>query len=127
MSLAMQGRCMPPFIPGLQLSAAFYHEVVEPILAQAWPGLPYAAGLLGPGSEVLGFDTPRSTDHNWGPRLLLFLAEADFPRFQSAITANMRHALPPLCRGYPTNYGVPDGEGPRLPAETSGPIEHKID
>ena len=35
----------------------------------------YAAALLGPGSEVAGFDTQRSTDHDWGPRLQVFLSD----------------------------------------------------
>jgi hypothetical protein len=54
---------MTPFIPGLQLSELFYHEAVRPILKRSFPGLAYAATLLGPGSEVLGFDTSQSTDH----------------------------------------------------------------
>lgn len=54
---------MPDFIPGLQLSEAFYREAVRPILDAAFPGLVYAAALIGNGSDVLGYDTPRSTDH----------------------------------------------------------------
>jgi hypothetical protein len=53
------------FVPGLELNAAFYAEVVGPLLAP-WP---HAAARLGTGSEVLGFDTDRSTDHGWGPGL----------------------------------------------------------
>ena len=63
-----------PFIPGLRLSEVLFEEAVRPILAEVFPGLRYTAALIGPGSEVLGYDTPRSTDHNWGPRLLLFVA-----------------------------------------------------
>lgn len=57
------------FGPGLRLAGEFYARVVRPVLDQAFPGLRYAAALLGPGSEVLGFGTGRSTDHDWGPRL----------------------------------------------------------
>lgn len=32
-------------------------EQVNPLLEEAFPALPYAAALIGPGSEVLGFDT----------------------------------------------------------------------
>lgn len=65
------------FIPGLALSEAFFREVVQPFLAQSHPGLRYAAGLLGEGSEVLGYDDETSTDHCWGPRVILFLGNED--------------------------------------------------
>jgi len=48
---------MPEFIPGLELSHLFYWEVVRPLMDRYYPGLPHAAALIGPGSEVLGFDT----------------------------------------------------------------------
>jgi hypothetical protein len=48
-----------------------------PPAAQGHPGLPYSATLLGPGSEVLGFGDEMSRDHNWEPRVLLFLQDAD--------------------------------------------------
>jgi hypothetical protein len=50
---------------------------VRPLLDEAFPGLAYAAALIGAGSEVPGFDTERSADHDWGPRLLLFLGDDD--------------------------------------------------
>ena len=52
------------FIPGLELSRAFYHNAVRPLLDAAFPGLPHAAALLGDGSKVLGLDDVRSTDHD---------------------------------------------------------------
>ena len=63
-------------ISGLELSRRFYWEAVRPLLDDYAPGLPHAAALIGPGSEVLGFDDLTSTDHHWGPRVLLFLAPA---------------------------------------------------
>jgi len=62
-----------PFIPGLKLGYLFYQESVKPFLVDWFPNLKYSAGLLGDGSEVLGFDTPQSMDHHWGPRMQLFL------------------------------------------------------
>ena len=52
---------MPEFLPGLELSRAFYEEVVRGIVGN----VPHSAALLGYGSDVLGFDTERSTDHGW--------------------------------------------------------------
>jgi hypothetical protein len=103
-----------PFIPGLDLAGAFFAEVVRPLLDEAYPRLPYAAALLGPGSEVLGYDTARSTDHDWGPRLQLFLAAGDAGRPAAEITAMLARRLPPAFRGYPTAFPVtrePDGVG----------------
>ncbi|MCA1667706.1 MAG: DUF4037 domain-containing protein [Thermomicrobia bacterium] len=95
---------MPDFIPGLQLSEAFYREAVKPILDAAFPGLVYAAALLGSGSDVLGYDTPRSTDHGWGPRCWLFLPAADDEMYRAAIDETLRKQLPDTLRGYPTRF-----------------------
>src|SRR5579863_5216771 len=69
------GRMRPPFVPGIELARLYHRELVGPLLDRYFPGLAYSAALVGPGSEVLGFDTPRSTDHDWGPRLQVFLAD----------------------------------------------------
>jgi hypothetical protein len=100
-----------PFIPGLELAGAFFAEVVRPLLADAFPRLSYAAALLGPGSEVLGYDSLRSTDHNWGPRLQLFLAACDTGH-AAEISAMLASRLPARFRGYPTAFPSteePDG------------------
>jgi hypothetical protein len=68
-----------PFIQGIELSGLTYDEVVAPIIARRYHNLAYAAALIGHGSEVLGFDTEMSTDHEWGPRMLLLLGEDDSP------------------------------------------------
>ena len=65
-------------ISGLDLAEAFYLEAVKPILDKSFPDLHYSAALIGPGSEVLGFDDGMSTDHDWGPRVLIFLRKNDF-------------------------------------------------
>ena len=67
----------PAFIPGIKLCGQFYEEVVQPILLTRFPELKHAAALIGNGSEVLGFDDELSTDHDWGPRVLLFVETAD--------------------------------------------------
>lgn len=56
------------FLSGIELSRRFYREEVAPRVRG-----PHSAALLGPGSEVLGFDTARSTDHDWTARVFLFL------------------------------------------------------
>jgi len=101
----------PQFVPGLELAAQFYADLVRPLLDETFPGLPHSAALLGPGSEVLGFDTARSADHDWGPRLQIFLAAEDAERAADAITRTLADRLPARFRDYPTRYtlsGDPD-------------------
>src|SRR5215212_10469367 len=118
---------MPEFIPGLELSGLLYEEAVAPILAEAFPGLRHSAALIGYGSEVLGYDTARSTDHEWGPRLLLFVSEDDLAH-RERIVEVLAERLPAMFRGYSTHFGPPDEEGVRLPqARETGPVDHKVE
>jgi hypothetical protein len=90
------------FSSGLDLSLGFYTDVVRPLLDDALPGVPHSAALLGTGSEILGFDTARSTDHDWGPRLQVFLPNAH--RHAERITALLTERLPVTWHGYPTAF-----------------------
>jgi hypothetical protein len=112
-----------PFQPGLRLAAALHDEVVRPLLRATHPGLRYAAALIGPGSEVLGFDTARSTDHDWGPRLQLFLSPAD--RAAVPLDELFRDRLPGSFAGFPTNFErAPNGV--ELMVASTGPVRHRI-
>jgi hypothetical protein len=118
----------PPFISGLELNRAFYEEAVRPILARYAPDLAYSAALIGYGSDVLGYDTPQSTDHEWGPRLLLFLDESICATRADEINKRLSAELLPVFRGYSTSFTERDAEGVRLmePA-TPGGVRHHID
>lgn len=89
-----------PFVPGHQLSLALYEGYVAPILARRFPGLEYAAALIGHGSDVLGFDTARSTDHDWGPRLQVIVAGDDLVAMADILAA-VAEALPDAVCGVP--------------------------
>ncbi len=91
---------MSGFVPGLALCRSFYMEVVAPTV-----GAPHGAALLGPGSDVLGYDTERSTDHDWGPRCQLFVQARDLDGARSRVHA----ALPEAYQGWPLAIGR-DGE-----------------
>jgi len=117
---------MRPFIKGLELSERFYREAVAPILARRFPQLVHSAALIGPGSDVLGLDTPQSMDHDWGPRLLLFLSEAEAAPRSGAIAEALRRELPPEIHGFPTSFGThADGTG-RMAAAEAGAVEHRV-
>jgi hypothetical protein len=119
---------VPKFVPGLTLAAATYHEAVRPILDATFPALVHSAGLLGPGSEVLGYDTARSTDHDWGPRLLLFLHPADVRRYAPAITDALAERMPTTVRGWSTNYSPPQpGRSRWLQPAVDRPINHRVE
>jgi len=102
---------MTRFIGGLQLSGMFFEEVVRPILAATFPSLVYAAALIGPGSEVLGYDTALSTDHCWGARLFLLLDEHTFEAHGAKVARALHDQTPDTFRGYATNVGPPGYEG----------------
>ncbi|MCA9935598.1 MAG: DUF4037 domain-containing protein [Ardenticatenaceae bacterium] len=119
---------MPDFLPGLQLNNLFYHQAVRPILQTHFPGLAHSAARLGAGSEVLGYDDEMSTDHDWGPRLQLFLTEADWEAQATAVSDTLSHNLPAAFQGYPVHFGPPDEEGTRLLIENHvGPVAHRIE
>jgi hypothetical protein len=88
---------MPDFLPGLDLARAVYDDVVGPLLGTRR----HSAARLGAGSDVLGLDTPRSTDHGWGPRLQVFVeAEA-----ADEVRALIDEHLPATVRGWPVRFG----------------------
>lgn len=82
---------------GLGLSRAFYEDVVAPVLS----GVPHAAALLGDGSEVLGFDDEVSTDHAFGPRLQVFVAD---PSAVDAVAGLLEGQLPAEFHGFPVEF-----------------------
>jgi predicted N-acetyltransferase YhbS len=93
------------FVPGLELAREFYADVVRPLLDDQFPRLRYAAALIGRGSEVAGFDSQRSTDHDWGPRLQLFLTGGDSGQ-ADAINEMLASSLPVSFRGYRVAFPV---------------------
>lgn len=118
------------FIPGLTLCQLFFEQEVQPIVDSHFGGLKYSAALIGSGSEVLGFDTPMSSDHDWGPRVMLFLSEPDHARLADAIRDELTKQLPISFRGYSTSFGEPDptDNGTRLPALAEpGAVRHRVD
>lgn len=116
---------MAEFVPGLELCRVLYAEAVRPLLAEALPGLRHAAARVGPGSEVLGFDTARSADHDWGPRLELFLSPADVARHGAEVSELLSRRLPKRVLGWPTHFEPPDARV-RVMAATDGPVAHRV-
>ncbi|HEY7418277.1 MAG TPA: DUF4037 domain-containing protein, partial [Ktedonobacteraceae bacterium] len=118
---------MPAFIPGIDLNRRFYEDVVRPLLDESFPDLSYAAALLGPGSETLGFDSEMSTDHDWGARVLIFLKENDKHQ-REPIARLLSHRLPHTFAGFPVDLPADPNE-PRARAmqqQADGPVNHRV-
>ncbi|MFC1443765.1 DUF4037 domain-containing protein [Streptacidiphilus sp. N1-10] len=114
------------FLPGLELCGILYREAVRPLLDEVYPGMPYAAARIGSGSEVLGYDTERSADHDWGPRLQLLLRPEDAAAHGAALRRMFAERLPEEVRGWPTNF-APPGERVQVMTPTTGSVNHRID
>ena len=87
---------------GLELSKLYYQELCSPLLASRFPDLVprIAAGLVGEGSECLGFDDELSRDHDWGVAVCLWLGERDYAESGEALQQTLLQ-LPRQFRGYP--------------------------
>lgn len=97
----------PAVISGLELSRAFFEDVVRARADDLLGAGDYAAGLFGPGSEVLGFDTRRSTDHDWGPRVVVVVSEQRRAEAQA-----LRTGLPSTYRDHTLAFGAAHGGAP---------------
>ncbi len=91
-------------ISGLNLSELFYHQVVKPIMLRFFPEIKYACARMGRGSEVLGYDDPVSTDHDFGPCVQLFLPEDNFKTVAAEIMSVMDTHLPESFQGFSVKY-----------------------
>lgn len=117
------------FIAGAELCGALYTHGVLPILERHWPDLPHSAALLGPGSEVLGYDDITSTDHDWGPRLTLFLSEDALADHAASIHEALGAELPPVIHGYSTSFTSPEAaaDGVRhMELVPEGSVQHGV-
>jgi len=90
-----------------------HDEIVGPALH----GRSYAAARVDTGSDVLGFDTARSMDHDWGPRLQVFVADREAV---PAVRATVDAALPATFHGLPTR---PHGNGGECLGVTVDPLD----
>ncbi len=65
---------MNQFIKGMTLCRDFFNDCAKKVIEYRFPDLKYSAGLIGYGSDVLGYDDAVSTDHMWETRFYLFLS-----------------------------------------------------
>ncbi|ACQ79627.1 conserved hypothetical protein [Beutenbergia cavernae DSM 12333] len=90
-------------MPGSELARRFHDDVVGPLVGTRFPGLRYAAGRWGSGSDVLGLDDAQSRDHDWGARLALVVDDADAAALP-ALDAALADGLPETFLGRPVRF-----------------------
>ncbi len=115
------------FIPGLILSERYCLDIAAPLLKRYGPNLIYSASLIGYGSDVLGFDNPTSMDHNWGPRMQIFVQGGDAQRIAD-IDRFLRENLPGEFMGFSTHFSEKGADGTqRMQPWAGGPVNHLIE
>lgn len=99
-------------ISGLELSKCYYETYGKAMLKEQFPEYAdrVAAGLVGHGSECLGFDDMWSKDHDFGPGFCLWLTEKDYEK----VGQKMQEAYEALTKafmGYPARNTSKRGGG----------------
>ena len=117
---------MQKFIPGLKLCEYFFLETIYPIIFERFPDLAYSAARLDWGSDVLGFDTPMSMDHGWGPRMTIFLTPQEYEDLHQQLDITFANYLPFLIQGFPTHFGEPLSDGGVMEYREDYPIHHMV-
>ena len=92
-------------LSGIEVARLFWTEAVAPVLAREFPGLRYAAGRLGSGSDVLGFDDAMSRDHDWGCRLAVLVDQADAAAVP-VVRDRLAAQLPASWRNRPVRFAT---------------------
>ena len=100
----------------IDLSRAFFEEVVLPILEREFPAetAQTAFGVFGYGSEVLRLDDDLSRDHHWGLRINAVMPDDVYRASHEAIRATVGAQLPAMWRGQALREGYTRGGGLEL-------------
>ena len=82
---------------GLELSRAYYQEYGAPMLKERFPALIdfLAVGLVGEGSECMGFDDEVSQDHDFEPGFVVFLPGEEIIDRRTAFALERAYAALP--------------------------------
>ncbi|MBA3035176.1 MAG: DUF4037 domain-containing protein [Desulfobacterium sp.] len=97
---------------GLELSRRYYDQIYRPAIEKSFGDRTdrMAFGLVGEGSECYGFDDEISQDHDFGPRVIIWLTTGDFGDFGAELQAAVSK-LPKQFLGYDGVNTSQYGEG----------------
>jgi hypothetical protein len=66
-------------------------------------------------------------DHDWGPKLQIFLNDSDYISVKEDLDSTLRQNLPYEVRGFPTNFVCNEDGTVKMSPIKNGPINHEID
>lgn len=97
---------------GLELSQKYYETYGRTMIDERFPEIAdqTAAGLVGYGSECLGFDDEISRDHDYGPSFCIWLPGEIYARYGKSVQAAY-DALPKEFMGYGARIEQEQGKG----------------
>lgn len=97
---------------GMQLARDYWLAYGKPMLAERYAEFAprIAVGLVGHGSECYGFDDALSRDHDFGPRLCMWLTASDYARIGEQLQADYE-ALPAQFHGFARTDATPRAQG----------------
>lgn len=97
---------------GMQLARDYWLAYVKPMLDERYAEFAprIAVGLVGHGSECYGFDDALSRDHDFGPRLCMWLTASDYARIGEQLQADYE-SLPAQCNGFARTAATPRAQG----------------
>ncbi|MCD8327057.1 MAG: DUF4125 family protein [Lachnospiraceae bacterium] len=95
---------------GLQLARDYYEQAFLPLFSQYAPECmdKMAVGLVGEGSDCLGFDDAISQDHDFGPGLCIWLTHEDYEIYGEQLS-ELYQMLPREFNGYRRNVVIENG------------------
>ncbi len=97
-------------VKGLELSRRYFETLVKPAFQREFPDVyPLLAfGLVGPGSECYGWDDDISRDHDWGPKVCIWVPDELFQTWGGALQ-KLYSSLPGECCGHGPVHRVDTG------------------
>lgn len=97
---------------GLELAEKYYEAYGRAMIKEQFPQIAdqTAAGLVGPGSECLGFDDEISMDHDYGPSFCIWLPRETYAQYGKQMQAAYE-ALPQEFMGFSGRVCEETGQG----------------
>lgn len=96
---------------GLEMAQAYYETYGKPMIKEKFPEYEnrIAVGVVGEGSECLGFDDRISTDHDYGPGFCMWLTKKDYRKIGKKLQQEYEK-LPLEFMGFPAKQTTPHGK-----------------